>query len=253
VTLASSVLPTRIQICGPLVIERGSERLESRLPGRQGRLLFVYLVLHRHRETSRDELIEVLWPDTARSAREAGLNPLLSKLRSVLGPDALAGRSTVRLSFPDVWVDIEAANEAIHRAESSVSQGDWVRAWGPSQVALFVAEREILAGEDLPWVDDTRRTLADIRIRALDCYAAAELGIAGAELAGAVRAGRQLIRLAPLRESGYRHVIEALAAQGNVAEALRVYGELCQVLRAELGVSPSPTTRGLYERLLAST
>ena len=59
--------------------------------------------------------------------------------------------------------------------------------------------------------------------------------------------------LAPLRESGYRYLMQALAAQGNLAEALGVYGQLSECLRDQLGVSPSPATRELYERLLAAT
>ena len=47
--------------------------------------------------------------------------------------------------------------------------------------------------------------------------------------------------------------MEAHAAQDNVAEALHVYGQLGNCLREELGVSPSPATRELYERLLATT
>jgi DNA-binding SARP family transcriptional activator len=47
--------------------------------------------------------------------------------------------------------------------------------------------------------------------------------------------------------------MRALAAQDNVAEALHVYGELCDCLRDQLGVSPSPATRELYERLLTTT
>ena len=78
-------------------------------------------------------------------------------------------------------------------------------------------------------------------------------GIGGTELAAAVRAGRQLTRLAPLRESGYRYLMQALAAQDNLAEALGVYGQLSECLRDQLGVSPSPATRELYERLLAAT
>jgi len=252
VTLASRPA-LRIQICGPLVVERDGERLEARLPGRQGRLAFTYLIVHRHHHVSRDELADALWPDGALPAVDARLNPLLSKLRRTLGADALEGRSTLRLQLPQAWVDLEAAVEAVHRAESSVAQGDWVRAWGPSQVALFVAERDVLPGEDALWLDEIRRHLADVRIRALDCYAAAELGVGGAELAGAARAGRQLIRLAPLRESGYRYVMEALAAQGNLAEALHVYSQLCETLREQLGVSPSPTTRALYDRLLQAS
>ena len=52
----------RIQICGPVVIERAGERLEQSLPGRQGRLLFCFLVLARDRLVPRDEIIDALWP-----------------------------------------------------------------------------------------------------------------------------------------------------------------------------------------------
>jgi len=241
---------TRIQLCGPLVIEHDGERLEDRLPGRQGRVLFTYLCLHRHRPASRDELVEALWPDQVPSAPDTALNALVSKTRRHLGPDVVVGRAMLRLRLGEAWIDIEAATEAIHRAEASIAQGDWTRAWGPAQVALFITEREFLAGEDAPWIGVERRHLGDIRVRALECYAQAGLGIGGTELAAAVRAGRQLAQLAPLRESGHRCLMQALADQGNLAEALRAYTNLCELLHAELGVLPSPQTRELYGRLL---
>jgi SARP family transcriptional regulator, regulator of embCAB operon len=252
VTLASSYR-VRIQICGPLAVEADGQRLEARLPGRQGRLLFTYLVVNRHRYIPRDELAEALWREPDPAAIDARLNPLMSKLRRVFGADAVEGRSTLRLFLRDAWIDLEAAAEAIHRAESSVAQQDWARAWSPALTALFVAERDFLPGEDAPWIDEIRHQLTELRLRALECYAAAGLGIGGTELTGAVRAGRQLTRLAPLRESGYRYLMQALAAQGNLAEALGVYGQLSECLRDQLGVSPSPASRKLYENLLAAT
>jgi SARP family transcriptional regulator, regulator of embCAB operon len=181
------------------------------------------------------------------------LNPLLSKLRGVFGADAVEGRSTLRLCLPHAWVDLEAALEAIHRAESAVAQQEWVRAWGPALTALFVSERDFLPGEDASWIDDVRHQLALLHLRALEAYVATELGIGDTELDGAVRAGRQLVRVAPLRERGYRYLMQALAAQDNLAEALHVYGQLCDCLRDQLGASPSPATRALYEQLLAQT
>jgi SARP family transcriptional regulator, regulator of embCAB operon len=249
VTLASEP-HVRIQICGPLVIDRAGDRLESLLPGRQGRVAFTYLVTQRHRQISRDELASALWPDGSAADVQQGLNPLLSKLRKALGADAIEGRSTLRLHLPSAWVDLEAALDAIHRAESAVAQQSWVKAWGPAQVAMFVAARVVLVGEEAPWIDDLRRRLDDIHLRALDCYAAAELGIGGVELAGAARASRQLIALAPLRESGYRYLMGSLAAQGNLAEALHCYTALCDTLRDQLGIAPSPATRALYDELL---
>jgi DNA-binding SARP family transcriptional activator len=252
-SLASSDPPIRIQICGSLAVERGGQRLETQLPGRQGRLLFAYLVVNRHRQVPRDELAEALWREPEVAAVDTRLNPLLSKLRRIFGPGAVAGRSSVRLCLGDAWVDLEAAVESIHRAESAVAQQEWVRAWGPVLTALFVAERDFLPGEDASWIDEVRHQLTVLHLRALECYAATELGIGGTELAGAVRAGRQLIRIAPLRESGYRYLMEALAHQDNLAEALQVYSQLSERLGDQLGVLPSPATRQLYERLLAAT
>jgi SARP family transcriptional regulator, regulator of embCAB operon len=251
--LASPHSAVRIQICGTLAVECDGQRLEGRLPGRQGRLLFSYLVVNRHRQVPRDELAEALWREPDPAAVDARLNPLLSKLRRVFGADAVDGRATLRLCLPGAWIDLEAAAEAVHRAESSIAQQAWARAWGPGLTAMIVAERGFLPGEDAPWIDEIRHLLTETRLRALECYAAAGLGLGGTELTGAVRAGRQLTRLAPLRESGYRYLMQALAAQGNLAEALGVYGQLSECLRDQLGVSPSPASRELYQRLLAAT
>ncbi len=252
-TSASTHPLVRIQICGPLTVEVEGQRLESRLPGRQGRLLLAYLVVNRHRQVPREELAEALWREPDPAAIDTRLNPLLSKLRRVFGPDAVEGRSLLRLYLPNAWVDLEAGIDAIHRAESAVAQQEWSRAWGPALTALFVAERGFLPGEDAPWIDDIRNQLTVLRLQALECYAAAGLRIGETELAAAVRAARQLIGLAPLRESGYRYLMEALAAQNNLAEALRVYSQLSDCLRDQLGVSPSLATRHLYEQLLAET
>ncbi|GAB2518870.1 AfsR/SARP family transcriptional regulator [Nocardia heshunensis] len=246
--------PVRIQICGPLAIVRDGQRLDDRLPGRQGRLLFTYLVVNAHRQVPRDELAEALWREPDPAAVDARLNPLLSKLRRVLGPDVVQGRALLRLCLPDAWIDLQAAADAVHRAESAVAQQDWARAWGPALTTLFVAERGFLPGEDgCEWIDAVRHHLTELHVRALESYAAAGLGLGGTELAAAVRAGRQLTRLAPLRESGYRHLMRALAAQDNLAEAIGVYGALSDCLREQLGVSPSPASRKLYEQLLADT
>jgi len=253
VTLVSPRPPLRVQICGALAIERDGQRLDGMLPGRQGRLLFIYLVVNRHRQAPRDEVAEALWREPDPAAVDTRLNPLLSKLRRVFGAESVDGRSALRLCLPDAWVDLEAAAEAIHRAESAVAQREWARAWGPALTALFAAERGFLPGEDAPWIDEIRHQLAELRLRALESYAAATLGLGGTELTAAVRAGRQLTRLAPLRESGYRYLMRALAAQDNLAEALGVYSQLSDCLREQLGVSPSPATRALYAELLAAT
>ncbi len=115
---------------------------------------------------------------------------------------------------------------------------------------MFVAGRPFLAGEDAPWIDEERRRLADLHVRSLEAYAGATLGVGGTELSAAVRAGRELVRLEPYRESGYRILMEALEGEGNGAEALLVYDALREKLREDLGITPSEVTQALHLRLL---
>src|SRR5512132_1143790 len=242
---------TRIQLCGRLMVQLDGERVEDSLPGPKGRLLLTYLVLNRARRLNRDELLIAVYGDDASPEQGSSLSVLLSKLRAVVGPAALTGRSEIELALaPDTFVDVEAAFEGIHRAESHAARGEWAETWGPAGVAFHVASRPLLQGQDLPWLDDWRRRLGDVRLRGLECLAAARLGLGGPTLTQAEACARQLIELAPYRETGHRILMEALEQRGNVAEALLVYEGLRVLLRDELGVAPSPAVQSAHRRLL---
>lgn len=233
------------------MIELEGKRLEAGLSGRQGRLLFVYLAANRLRTVSRDELAGVLWPEDAPAAAEANLRVVVSRLRRLLGANALPGRRDLGLVLPaDAWIDLEIAERKIHEAEAAVHVGDWSRAAAAATIAWAISSRGFLVGEDAPWVVEQRRWLEDVLTRALECDAAASLGIGGSEIAAADRDARRLIELAPYRESGYRLLMDALARRGNSAEALLVYEQLRTLLREELGAVPSPASQALHRRLL---
>ena len=242
---------TRIQLCGKLVVELNGRRYEDALPGRQGRLLFGYLAINRRRSVSRDELVEALWHEHAPAGAGGDLRVVLSRSRRALGDQVLQGRGSLQLVLPGgARIDVEAANAAIHTAESAVQRGEWRDGWAPSHIALNVSRRTFMSGLEAPWIDEMRRHLDDIRLRALDCWSTIALGIGGAELADAETAARKLIAEAPLRERGYALLMRVLDARGDPAEAVRVYEELRQRLRDELGIAPGPNTRELHARIL---
>lgn len=243
-------MATRIQLCGNLVVEVGGRRLERLLPGRQGALIFAYLATNRHRPVSRDELIDALWPDAPPADPAAAFAVALSKLRSALGGRFVDGRSELRLGIEDAWVDLEAALEAIHRAETAVSHADWPGAWAPGRIALQISRRPFLAGHDAPWIADRRRGMEEIEFRALRCVAETGLGMGGAELLTAERVARRMVAISPYRESGYRILMRALAGQGDGSEALRVYDEIRTRLRDDLGATPSREIQHLHRALL---
>jgi DNA-binding SARP family transcriptional activator len=194
--------------------------------------------------------VDALWPVAPPAAADSALNAVLSKLRRVVGQEALDGRAELRLALPAAWVDVEAALEAIHRAEGAVARRAWVEVWGPARVALHVARRGFFPTEGAPWVEDQRAALADVEVRALEAIAESSLELGPAEHDSALRSGRDLVRLAPYRESGYRLLMCALAAEGNAAEALGVYEQLRVRLRDDLGASPSRATQELHRSML---
>lgn len=244
---------TRIQLCGRMTVEIAGRRLESELPGRQGRLLFAYLAANRIRPIDRGELATVLWPDRLPpTTAETTLTGVLSRLRHLVGPGVLQGREQPRLVLgAHAWIDLEVAVEAIHGAESAVATRAWPRVWTSARAALHVARREFLAGHDAPWIEERRRSLQTIQVSALECIGEAGLGLGGSEIAAAERSGRVLTAIEPYRESGYRLLMRALEARGNVAAALAIYDELRCLLRDELGTAPSAQTQALHKGLLA--
>lgn len=240
-----------IQLCGHFVLELDGRRIEPRLPSRQGRLLFAYLALNRDRAAGRDELMDALWPYATPPTAPSALTVLVSKLRAALGADILSGRSELRLNLPaNVRIDVEEALAAVHDAQSAIAVGAWSRAWGPALRAQFIARRRLLPEHDTPWLDQWRQRLDDVHDRALEAYAASCLGIGGAELPGAERAARNLLERSPLRETGYALLMDALAAQGNVGEAMRIYDRARTMLDRELGITPGRAIQEAHARLL---
>ena len=139
----------------------------------------------------------------------------------------------------------------LHAAESAVAVGRLATGLGARLERLVRRTPGVSArGGGALGRGLARRRLADVRLRALECYAETCLGLRGAELPGAERAARELVEAAPFRESGHLLLMRALAASGNVAEALAAYERLRVLLRDELGVNPSEAVQDEYVRLL---
>ena len=253
-------MPLRIYLTGRVCIESGALLLdERRFASRQGRLAFAYLVCERGRPVPRDELANVVWPDTVPPAWETGVSALVSKIRRLfrdLSPTDPCSSSSAsacyQLHLPDdVWIDVEAAAVAIHEAESALRSEVPERAWGPANVAATIARRPFLPGEEGPWVHRQQGKLHTLLVRALDCLA--DIWSTNGESALAVEAATEAVALEPFRETGWQRLMRLHAAAGNRAEALRAYEQCRALLTEELGTEPSPQTETLHLELLRST
>jgi branched-chain amino acid transport system substrate-binding protein len=177
---------------------------------------------------------------------------LMTKLRALLEECGIDGSTALtsafgcyKLSLPaGSWIDVDAGLEALERAEAELAVGDVVEAKAQAATAAALARRVFLPGEDGPWVEEKRRDLNEVLVRAVECLRDASFG--AGDFAEAVRHAEEVTRLEPFRESGYRRLMEVHGAAGNPAEALRVYERCRRFLADELGAYPSPETEAVY-------
>jgi DNA-binding SARP family transcriptional activator len=245
---------TVIELCGSLRAEIDGRPVSSSLPGRQGRTLFAFLVVNRHRPVTRGELIDVLWPHEPPDAPEAGLSTVLARVRRALGDGVVGGRTELCLRLaPDADVDIERAAARAAEADRALTRGDASAATEAAQEALEIIERPLLPGIEGAWVDACRARLAGLEPGLLEVLARAAL-IAGdrGQLATAERVARSLAERHPFRESGYALLMEIQARRGDIAEATLTFDRLRGFLRDELGTVPSPGLSALHDELLLS-
>jgi predicted ATPase/class 3 adenylate cyclase len=253
---ATITVMLKVGLCGGVIVEVDGRRIpDTSFAGRQGRLVWAYLVCERRRSVRREELGELLWPDRLPSSWTSSLSVVISKLRRLLSEagldptDALAGAfGSYRLHLPEgVWVDWEVAGQRVDQAEGALRAGELDAAVGAAEEAVQIAGQGFLV-DDCLWVDTQRERLRDLHLRALLAQAQAHLeaGRGGR----AVIAAREALAVAELREASYRLLMQALAATGERAEALRVW-ERCRVMLADqLGVDPAPETEAVYLSLL---
>src|SRR5207253_1700431 len=156
-----------------------------------------------------------------------------------------------RLDLPEEsWIDVVVAANAAKEAEGALAAGKLERAKVSAALAASLVRQPFLPGEEGTWVEEKRRQLAEVRGGALSVLADACLRSGDAR--EAAEWAEQAIALEPFRETGYRRLMEAHAAAGNRAEALRVYERCRRLLADELGAYPSPETESIYRGLLAA-
>jgi YVTN family beta-propeller protein len=180
----------------------------------------------------------------------------MTKLRALLEECGINGSTALtsafgcyKLTLPaGAWIDAHAAVNAIERAEAALAAGDIEEARAQGSEAAALCRRSFLPGEEGAWVEERRRDLGHMLVRSLECLRDASLE--AGEYAEAVRHAEEVTELEPFRESGYRRLMEAHAAAGNPAEALRAYERCRRFLADELGAYPSAETESIYRDLL---
>lgn len=190
--------------------------------------VLAFLALAR-RPVRRPQLAGTLWPDV--TDRQA-----LTRLRSALWKVPAVHRAAL--------VEADATTVALHRGAAV----DLYALDDAPDDDPPLSRGELLPGWCEEWVLVERERHRQLRLHALEDRCAR--ACADGRFTDALRAGLEAVAQEPLRESAHRRVIEVHLAEGNSAEALAQYESFRTLLRAELGLPPSPAIRALVRPLL---
>src|SRR6185436_19193009 len=96
----ASRLQLRVYLSGRVAVETDGVVIdEARFPGRQGRLLFAYLVAEQGRPVPREELADALWGENPPATWDKALTVLVSKLRGLLADHGIDGARALTAAF----------------------------------------------------------------------------------------------------------------------------------------------------------
>jgi DNA-binding SARP family transcriptional activator len=216
-----------------------------------------YLAVEDH-PPSRDELVDLLWPELDSERGRAALRRTLSTLRTAISGNrelVAANRDRITLDRSQYWLDIDQARQ-LALIEHSHGAGNVC----PECIAPLGAATELYRGpfmhgfylRDSPPFEDWQRQQTELHLRdwrdLVDRWALA-LASAG-RFAEASSVIRRRLDADPLDEAAHRRLMLYLVWDGDRVGALRQYRECAMRLDQELGVPPLAETRELHEEIL---
>jgi predicted ATPase/DNA-binding SARP family transcriptional activator len=238
----------------------------DRFESNKVRALLAYLAVENGRVHSRDELAGLLWPEQPDRAARNNLRQALANLRQAIGdrtarpPFLHITRRAIQFNTrSDHEIDLSqfkellSACDAHHHRHAGRCRSCARRR--QQAVALYGGDflAQLFLADSAPF--EEWALLRRERLR-LQVQAALNHLVSYHEGRGdwdqVRRYAQRQLDLDAWREEAYRPLMRALAATGQRSAALASYHALCQVLEQKLGISPTPTTIALYERILSA-
>jgi len=222
----------------------------------RAKMLFKYLAYRAGTPVSRDQLMEVLWPDLDPETCQNSLHKAVHLLRQTM-TIALGGDGKELLEFnngcyalraDELRVDTLAFKRAIFDAKWCERLGDTACTRRHYEEAVRLYAGDLLEDDYLvEWAIPERERLRGDYSLALRHLATAYR--TEGRLERSAGAYRLLLTADPCAEDAYLALIEMALVAGRRGEALRLYQQCKDALRRELALSPSAALVALMTRV----
>lgn len=250
--------PFRIYLLGPLVVTRqDGTQVAGPLWNRvKTRALMAYLVMQKGAAVSREQILEMLWPDLDYKAAMHNLNTTVYNLRRSLEPKLEKASQSRYLLYQngcyrlagakEHWLDIDAFECGIRRARQETDPETAVKLY-KTALALYRGDYLFDLTDMHSWVRDQQFRLQEIYLTALADLAHLYEKLEAAE--EAVDTYQQILAIDCCQETSCRKLMALFIKLGKRSEAIQVCQRLTQCLADELDILISDQTRVLYEKI----
>jgi len=239
----------RVEMLGTLRAA-GPDQVVSRFRTKRVAILLSYLALHPQRIHSRDELGEMLWPESDLNVIRRNFRQALLSLRHVLEPPPLPAGSVLQVQQSSVQLNPELVTTDIGEFESLIERARGVGSdeerFEDLREAIGLYKGELLPGFDDEWVLNERLRLEDLYTYSLgqlveECDRLDRTG-------EAIHYLRLAVAKEPLIEDWHTALMRQYLKSGRPMSALKQYGELETMLAEQLHSEPGEESRRLAAR-----
>jgi DNA-binding SARP family transcriptional activator len=221
-------------------------------PGGRAQTIFSALALGpRPTGIARDDLVQLVWPETATGPAVQALHTLVYSLHRSLG-DALDGQGPIvnvegryRLNAEaGVVVDVDRFDGVVAAADRLARSGEPEAAIRRYRDAVGLYEGDLVVGSEVQHVLERERLRASyLRVRAT----LANHHLARGDIDAALGHALDILAHDPYREDAHRMAMRCYVRLGQRAQALRQYRICRDVLMNEFEAAPERATEELYE------
>ncbi|MBK8901815.1 MAG: PAS domain-containing protein [Anaerolineaceae bacterium] len=250
--------PFRFYLLGPLVVMRhDGTQVEGALWNRvKTRALMAYLVMQKGTAVSREQILEMLWPDLDDKAAMHNLNTTVYNLRRSLEPHLEKASQSRYLLYQngcyrlagakEHWLDVDAFECGIRRARQETDRETAVKLYKIA-LALYRGDYLFDLTDTHSWVRDQQFRLQEIYLTALAELAQLYEKMDMPEEAIAIY--QQILSIDCCQENSCRKLMDLFLQLGKRSEAIQICQRVAKCLENELDVLISAQTRALYEKI----
>jgi DNA-binding SARP family transcriptional activator len=242
-------MTVRMRLLGRVSIEQDGQP-PTDLPAKALELLS-FLLLHRDRAHSREELAALLWRDAGAALARKYLRQTLWQLQSALAAELLLLRSGWVRIDPDAdwWLDVDAFERAWEASRDVAGAGLTGMQAHELEEAVVLYRGDLIDGSYSDWCIYERQRLQLTYLAMLEKL----MGYCEVQhrYPRGVAYGHRILRHDPAREVTHRQLMRLHYRAGDRTTALRQYERCAEALDRELGLTPAAGTVALRDQIRA--